>query len=361
MKLQGMSRQIAVSMVAMAFGLTLLVVLMTYVFYYLTFRIWPEQCKVLGWAPTGPEWSWLIATTLTCLAFAVAVSVKLAHRLLVPLDAVANGIRRVAQGDLTARAHPGDRSLYEAAALADDFNALAGKLQRVTHEQAFWNAAIAHELRTPLTVLRGRLQGLADGVFAPDATQFRSLLTHVEGLTRLIEDLRVISLAESGHLELHIDCADLSVDVRDLLEVFSDALHAAGQHATLDLTPARMRCDPLRIRQALLALLDNARRYAVPGAIRIRTRVEDGICRLYVEDDGPGIPAELAPHVFDAFRRAADHRGAKDGSGLGLAVVAAIARAHEGQATCRRLDGGGTRFELSWPNDVAPLRARNAA
>jgi signal transduction histidine kinase len=113
-----------------------------------------------------------------------------------------------------------------------------------------------------------------------------------------------------------------------------------------------MRCDPVRIRQALLALLENARRHAVPGAIRIATRIEAGRCRLSVEDDGPGIPADFAPHVFKAFRRVDDTQ--PGGSGLGLAVVAAIAHAHRGEAVCTPAAGGGTRFDVTWPDDLEP-------
>ncbi|MBN3818596.1 HAMP domain-containing protein, partial [Paraburkholderia sp. Se-20369] len=226
MKLEGLSRQIALSMTAMALGVTLLVVATSYAFYYVVFRYWTEFCNQLGWIPSGPEWAWLIATTLVGLAFALVVSIRLARRILVPLNSVDDSIRRVAQGDLGARAVAGDRSPREAALLADDFNALADQLQRMTDEQTFWNAAIAHELRTPVTVLRGRLQGLAEGVFAPDAAQFRSLLAQVEGLARLIEDLRVISLAESGHLDLQVQDTDLAADVRAVVEVFGDALQA---------------------------------------------------------------------------------------------------------------------------------------
>ncbi|KVW31838.1 ATP-binding protein [Burkholderia ubonensis] len=355
MKLEGMSRQIALSMATIAFGVAALLISTSYAFYFLTFRYWPKLCAQMGWVPTGPEWAWLIATTLLGLALAVLMAIRLARRILVPLNSVANGIRRVAQGDLGARAVAGDRSLHEAALLADDFNALAGELQRVTAERAFWNAAIAHELRTPVTILRGRLQGLADGVFPSDETQFRRLLTQVEGLGRLIEDLRVVGLAESGHLNLQVHEADLGADVEAVVAVFDDALKAAGQHAVLDLDTRPMRCDPVRIRQALLALLENARLHAVPGSIRIRTRVEQGRCHLSVEDDGPGIPADFAPHVFDAFRRAEGERSGK-GTGLGLAVVAAIAHAHGGQATCRPAAGGGTVFELQWPDDPAPAR-----
>lgn len=116
-----------------------------------------------------------------------------------------------------------------------------------------------------------------------------------------------------------------------------------------------MRCDPVRIRQALLALLENVHRHAVPGSIRIQTRIEHGRCHLRVEDDGLGIPVDFAPHVFEAFRRSDDARSSGGGgSGLGLAVVAAIAHAHGGQAICSQADGGGTLFELRWPEDCGP-------
>jgi two-component system sensor histidine kinase AdeS len=356
MKLVGLSRQIVLSMVAMAFGVTLLVVLTSYAFYYLVITYWPNQVSETSWMPSTAEWVWLIATTLTALCLATVVAIKLARRILVPLNSVADSIRRVSHGDLGARAEAGDRSLGEAAILADDFNALANELQRVTEEQVFWNAAIAHELRTPVTILRGRLQGLADGVFAPDGEQFHSLLAQVEGLARLIEDLRVVSLAESGHLDLQVQPIDLATEVGAVLTVFGDALAAAGHEVMLDVDANRVDGDPVRIRQALLALLENVRRHATAGVIRIGSRVENGWCHLSVEDEGPGISAEFAPHVFTAFRRGGEDRSSRSGgSGLGLAVVAAIARAHGGQAICRPTACGGSAFELCWPVELGAV------
>ena len=352
MRLVGLSRQIALTMMAMAFGVTLMVVMTSYVFYFFAVSYWPDLFNNdSGLIPAGPEWIWIAGTTLTGLAFAIVVGVHLARRILVPLNSVTDSIRRVAQGDLAARAIAGDRSLGEAAGLADDFNALATQLQRTTEEMAFWNAAIAHELRTPVTILRGRLQGLAEGVFTPDESQFRSLLNQVDGLARLIEDLRAVSLAESGHLHLQIQMVDLSAEVESVVDFCRHALQSAGQHPVLDLRAGRVRCDPVRIRQALLALLDNVRRHAVPGVVLVQTRQENGWCYLRVEDDGPGIPAESAAQVFRAFRRMrADGETADDaGSGLGLAVVAAIARAHQGDASCSPSAKGGACFELRWP------------
>lgn len=351
MKLQGLSRQVARTMMAIAFGVSLLVLLTSYAFFFLWQTYWPENFEASSAVPTAPEWLWMIGTTLVGVALAVVVGRNLSNRILVPLNSVADSIRRVAQGDLSARADAGDRPLAEAAALADDFNQLADKLQRMTREQEFWNAAIAHELRTPVTILRGRLQGLAEGVFEPQEALFQTLLTQVDGLARLIEDMRVVGLAESGHLDLDLRQADLDEVVRDLLDFCEPTLRAAGQRAVAVLQAGTVRGDPMRIRQALLALIDNARRHAVAGAVTVQSRREgDQVC-LSVEDEGSGIDPALAPHVFTAFRRqpAAHAPDGHKGSGLGLAVVAAIAHAHGGQAICQPTGRGGTRFEIRWP------------
>lgn len=115
------------------------------------------------------------------------------------LNSVANSLREVAQGRLDARVPLDEQAIGETAQLVRDFNTMAERLQSMTREREFWNAAIAHELRTPVTILRGRLQGLAEGVFPPERALFEGLLRQVEGLTHLIEDLRVLSLNDSGH------------------------------------------------------------------------------------------------------------------------------------------------------------------
>ncbi|CAM3890861.1 ATP-binding protein [Paracidovorax anthurii] len=362
MKLEGLSRQIARSMMAIAFSVSLLVLLTSYAFYFLWKTYWPENFSDESLVPTVPELLWMIGTTMAGLALAVVVAINLSKRILVPLNSVADSIRRVAQGDLAARADAGDRSLGEAALLADDFNLLAEKLQRMTQEQTFWNAAIAHELRTPVTILRGRLQGLAEGVFEPEEALFQTLLTQVDGLTRLIEDLRVVGLAESGHLDLHIREANLDEEIRDVVAFCDAALRSAGQRAVLDLQAGPVRCDPMRIRQALLALIENVRRHAVAGDVIIRTHIDGTNVLLRVEDEGPGIPEEFASQVFTAFRRnpAAQAETDHKGTGLGLAVVAAIAHAHRGQASCRPTARGGSLFELAWAGAIGEPGA-NAA
>ncbi|WP_423600004.1 ATP-binding protein [Roseateles sp. MS654] len=356
MKTPSLSRQLVRAMTSLALLITLGIAIGSYGFYYLLSLYYPlPENESDEWALTAPEVVWIVITGLLAVAAGAGAATKLAKRILVPLNSVAESLKKVAHGDLTARAAGGDPALGEVTNLVEDFNLMANQLERLTQEQAQWSAAIAHELRTPVTILRGRLQGLADGVFEPSQPLFLKLLSQVEGLSRLIEDLRVLGLSNSGHLHLHIIETDLAAEVRNVVDVFEPTLEASGHRVALHLGAAKAFCDPIRIRQVLLALLENASKYATAGEVRVTVDVSSESCTLRVEDDGPGVPAGTAQRMFDAFWRAEASRSRNSGgSGLGLAVVAAIARAHRGNAVCVPSATGGTAIELSWPNHPAP-------
>lgn len=348
---KGLARQIISSVAILALTIMLMVLLGSYAFYSTLWVFYPNSLSAPdSWLPSPAEWGWIIVSTLIGLAIAVWVAVRLSRRILTPLNSVATSLRRVAQGDLAARAATRGQALDEASQLISDFNAMAERLERVQQERIFWNAAIAHELRTPLTILRGRLQGLSDGVFQPDPALFSSLLDQVEGLGRLIEDLRIVGLAESGHLRIQLQEADLQQEISTVLRACEAALQDKGFQLVLELSLQRSVCDPVRIRQALLALLENALQHATPGRLRISTARTDGMDTLCVEDSGPGVASRDAQMIFDAFQRGP--RGADTapkGSGLGLAVVRAIASAHQGRADCLASPLGGTCFRICWP------------
>jgi len=219
-------------------------------------------------------------------------------------------------------------------------------------ERVMWHAAIAHELRTPVTILRGRLQGLAEGVFQPDESQFRSLLAQVEGLSRLIEDLRVLSLADNARLDVRRARTDVVAEVHSVMTLVDPAFRSAG--FVLELETSReehpAHCDPTRLRQALLALLENARRYANPGKVRIAVHDTVAHVQVAIEDEGPGIDPALHADIFNPFMRGDGSRSRLGGgSGLGLAVVKAIADAHGGQVYCTPGTSGGSRFIIELP------------
>ncbi|MGK4475799.1 ATP-binding protein [Aeromonas molluscorum] len=346
----GLRRQIIRSLGLMALGIISLAVIGTYVFYAIAVTYVPGSISE-SWMPSRVEMIWIGSTILIALGMALYVAVRLSRRILTPLNLVANSLREVAEGKLDARVPMDEQAIGETAQLVRDFNTMAEQLQSMTREREFWNAAIAHELRTPVTILRGRLQGLAEGVFLPERELFEGLLRQVEGLTHLIEDLRVLSLNDSGHLELQRTEVRLADELAVVLEAFAPPLAASGFTLKGELDGELfVCCDALRIRQALMALLENAQKHGVPGLLTVRLYRSDTQCVLSVEDEGPGIGEEVAAHIFDAFRRGDPSRSRKSGgSGLGLAVVKAIAEAHGGSAVCQPTGCGGTMFILSWP------------
>ncbi|WP_148213499.1 ATP-binding protein [Rhodospirillum centenum] len=337
-------------MVALALGTTLLTLLGSYAFYAAWFLLSPNSFpgpdSTSDWLPTPLEWGWMALTVAVALGAAILFALKLSRPIVTPLNAVAESLRQVAQGNLSVRAGSDGHPHGEAAQLVRDFNAMAERLERMERERRFWNAAIAHELRTPVTVLRGRLQGLNDGVFEPAPALFRSLLTQVEGLGRLIEDLRLLGLVENGRLDLRLELTDLETEVAAVVRAIEPSLREAGFIVSCHVDAQPVLCDPVRMRQALLALLENALCHAVPGPLHIQVQVSQGSCHLLVEDCGPGVPEALATRIFEAFQRGETHG---HGSGVGLAVVRAIARTHGGDVTCRPSALGGSAFDLYWP------------
>ncbi|MDH4746293.1 ATP-binding protein [Sphingomonas sp. CBMAI 2297] len=272
------------------------------------------------------------------------------------LNDVAFTARRVADGDLSARAPLVRWASAEEAQLIDDFNAMAQSLQRAERELAESTAAIAHELRTPLTILRGRIQGTIDGLFAHEEKEMRSLLLQVEGLGQLVDDLQTINLAKSDRMILNPDHIDLAQEVERVIALVRPDLEAAGLEPVLILRPTAIVADAARIRQMIGAVLSNAQRYAAgSGPLRICTARHGGWAVLEIVDHGPGLPEEAMDKAFDRFWRAEASRARHSGgSGLGLSVVRAIAEAHDGTATLANHEGGGAIFTLRLPVGVAP-------
>lgn len=343
-----LSRQITLSMSVVATIAVLMVFVGTFIFYAIYLTLSPPPPGPPPLLPEAPDFVLFAVFLLVGLAVAIHAALRLTRRILAPLNSLAESARKIAAGDLFARADPGDRTLGETARLADDFNAMAQRLQDMSAAMASRNAAIAHELRTPLTILRGNLQGVADGVFAPDDRMLKTCLSQVEGLSRLVDDLRIVTLSESRRLEMRFESTNFAAEVCSALDAMRPALAEAGFSIETEIEPVLLRCDGLRLRQALVALLENARRYATPGWIRIVTRREQTSLVLSVQDEGPGLSAEFAPHAFEIFSREESSRSRRfGGSGLGLSVVRAIAEAHGGRAQYRTSPAGGSIFEIA--------------
>lgn len=317
-------------------------------YWYLLDWIFPNAPETDKWTPSDFVALGLILAT--GLSAAAMVGWRLAQNILRPLKSIARAVSSIANGDFSARAEIIQTPFGEAASLIIDFNAMAMRLESAEAELQYSNSAIAHELRTPLTILRGRLQGLSDGLFKPTSELYGSLLSHVEDLALIVEDLRVLGLSNAGRLELKLDEIDLAEEAEAVATTVEQSLADAGITIKRDLGHAVTFADRARIRQVLFAILDNVRRYAPKSTVTIQTRKTKDRVLLRCSDNGPGLPAGAEKRVFERFWRADDSRArASGGTGLGLSVVQAIARGHGGDANVVDRENGGTSIEIWLP------------
>jgi signal transduction histidine kinase len=283
------------------------------------------------------------------------VALFLAYRLAKPVHALTQAARRLANGDLSQRVAV--RGKDELGVLGTTFNQMANSLQKAAESRRAMTADIAHELRTPLAVQRANLEALQDGIYPLTPENLNSILEQNQLLTRLVDDLRTLALADAGELRLERTSTDFPGLVRRSVDRF--ASQAAAHQVTLrcevpDACPAIL-LDPLRIEQVLGNLISNALRHTPPGgSINVRVRCQGGDStrpvQLEVHDSGEGIPAEAMEHLFERFYRAdASRNRAAGGTGLGLAIARQLAEAHDGKLEAKNHPQGGAVFTLSLP------------
>ncbi|WP_440504080.1 histidine kinase dimerization/phospho-acceptor domain-containing protein, partial [Serratia nevei] len=199
---------------------TLVLISAVYSTYFMIFYDWHSP----------PAFSWIHDSLMTILSVLLSsvlasyLSLSFAKRLIKPLQSVAHSARKISEGQLSERVNHHHCHTIEIVRLINDFNSMAGKLEAMSDDMKKWNAAIAHELRTPVTVIQGRLQGLRDGLFANDSRQFDMLIRQTEGLSRLIDDLRVLSLSDSGQLYIYRETVHLKALLHNCVETFNNHL-----------------------------------------------------------------------------------------------------------------------------------------
>ena len=271
-----------------------------------------------------------------------------ARRFAVPFGDLIEATGKVESGDYTARVSVPDRGMREIRWLAEAFNSMAAHLETDERQRRSLLADVSHELRTPLAVLRGELEAMIDGVHPIDEAHLSAAVDQIGMLTKLVEDLRTLALAEGGTLALHREPTDLTILVREVAASFDGLAAGAGVRFEIrmpDDSPL-LDLDPLRIREVLLNLGANALRYAPSGsAVSITGETRRGMVRVSVTDAGPGIAPEVLPHLFERFARSEDSRG----SGLGLAIARRLVEAHGGSIAAERPAGGGTTIAFELP------------
>ena len=290
----------------------------------------------------------LICGVISGLVCAV-IGIFLSRRIAGPLEELTTAAVGLTSGDFSVRVAVSNHSTREVSSLVDTFNALATSLENMERSLRFNTMAVSHELRTPLTILQGSLQGMLDGVFAIDRTIISDLLVQAEGLGKIVEDLRTLSLAIGQKLVMDRQWTDVSQVVEAVLMSAKPMLDASKLTVETSLQPVFISGDALRIRQALLALLENACRYAADGhCLRCETeRLPDETVIIRLLDNGPGFPQGMDKVALNPFWRGDPSRSrATGGTGLGLSVVQAIALAHGGQLKFANRQGGGAMVAI---------------
>ena len=272
-----------------------------------------------------------------------------------PVRKLTHAAQNIAAGDLTQRINT--QSLDEIGMMAAAFNRMADSLAQ--HEELRHNliADVAHELRTPLTVIQGNLEAMLDGILPTSPHEIATLRDEIAMLTRLVGDLRLLSLAEAGQLKLERVNADFGELVTRAVEPFR--LQAQSQEIELAVDIAHnlpsTSMDVDRITQVIRNLLSNSMRHTpVGGLVTVRCEKESTNNILFqITDTGEGIPPDDLPYIFDRFYRADKSRSrASGGSGIGLAIVKQFVSAHSGKVWAESQPGSGTTIGFVLPVQV---------
>ncbi|MFN3392365.1 MAG: sensor histidine kinase [Meiothermus ruber] len=294
----------------------------------------------------------LLIAGLIATGLGVLVALVFARRMARPIEAISAAASSLAQGKLSVRI-PAPRGEDEIARLARNFNRMAEALEKLEAERRAMIADIAHELRTPLTVMQGRLEAIQDGVVPLEMGEIDRLHQQARLLSRLVEDLRTLSLADAGRLNLALQPLNLAELARRMAAAFGAALEAKQVALELRLPegPVPVRADPDRLAQVIGNLLTNALEHTPAGGrIALEVAKDTTHAHLRVLDSGPGIPAEALNKVFDRFYRAEASRSrATGGSGLGLSIVKALVELHKGTVAAHNRPEGGALFEVRLP------------
>lgn len=294
-----------------------------------------------------------IPAILVMLVIGLALLALATHglrRISIPVGDLIEASNRVADGDYTTRVP--EQGPEELNSLAQAFNSMASQLEVTEQQRRKMLADVTHELRTPLTVIQGNLEGMLDGIYPADEEHLKSIIEETHILSRLVDDLRTLALAESGALQLKKEPTDLAVLIGETVTALTPQANAIGVtiHTDFQGELPLISLDAERIHEVIANLITNALRYTPQGGtISIRysmIREENGKkVVISVQDTGSGIRPEDLPHVFDRFYKSQD----SGGMGLGLSIAKHIVEAHGGTITAHSPTGQGTTILLTLP------------
>ena len=274
------------------------------------------------------------------------------RRVLAPVSALGAAARRLGQGDLSQRVPTSSRD--EIGQLGSTFNSMAEALEKAERNRRNMMADAAHELRTPLSNIQGYLEAMRDGLLQPDSATIDTIHQQVLHLARLVEDLRLLALAEAGVLSLNLQPDSLEEVIRRSVEAFRPRAEVKSVSISLEVSPELplVPMDRTRIAQVVGNLLENAIHHTQEaGQVTVLAEViESSTARVTVSDSGEGVVPEDLPYVFERFYRVDPSRTRDTGGvGLGLTIAKQLVEVHGGTIRAESISGKGSRFIFDLP------------
>ena len=261
----------------------------------------------------------------------IAIIWIISRRTLNPITNIVNTSKYLSKGDFTKRI---DQSVSgELSEIVTAFNYMASELQKLDEQRKIMIADIAHELRTPMTNLKGYIEGWSDGIIKPDNETLKILDYQVNTLSKIIDDLSTLSLAESGMLSLNISEFELNNKISEIINNFKLRSQSQNINIINNITPEiTINYDPQRFTQIVTNILNNSILATDDGGIiSFSTSTNNNNLLLKISDNGTGIPKDELPYIFDRFYRTDKSRNRQSGgSGLGLSIVKYLIESHNG-------------------------------
>ena len=265
----------------------------------------------------------------------------------IPIDQILDAAGKIAEGDYSVRIP--SRGPREMEALTHAFNDMSARLELNEKQRRALLADISHELRTPLTVIQGNLEGMLDGIYPADERTLQAVLDETHTMARIIEDLRTLTIVESGSLKLQMECVNPREFLEEIIPTYQALAESKGVNLHIQVGDdlPDIALDTTRIREVLANLITNALRYCRPeGRITLRCeQVGEHFVQFSVQDDGKGIESQDLQHIFERFYKDRD----SGGSGLGLPIAKSLVEAHGGEIFAESSPGKGTTIRFTLP------------
>ncbi|MFC2035159.1 sensor histidine kinase [Chloroflexota bacterium] len=293
----------------------------------------------------------LLLGGLIAVAIALLITFFLSRRVLAPVNSLASAARHLGSGDFSHRVEVKDKG--ELGELANTFNSMADDLEKVEQLRRNMIADAAHELRTPLTNISGYLEAIRDGIKKPDKDTIHSLDEEVTLLSRLVNDLQELSVAEAGDLKLECRSESIIKLIQQGIDSMQAQMIAKGIVVSTDFPEGLplVNIDHHRISQVLRNLLKNAIAHTDrDGSITVMVKVQGNWIEVSISDSGTGILTDDLSNIFERFYRVDKSRArATGGSGLGLTIAKRLVEAHGGKIEADSEFGKGSRFSFTLP------------